>query len=105
MKIQTPTEFLTFADGYCDIFTVKGNLLDKKLMTLCFGDRVIGFKRHYAARAAGTEINRVVQIPLQRTIEPVNRAVIAGTEYKIEQVQHLDDTNPPVTVLTLKKVR
>lgn len=105
MKIQTPTEFLTFNDGVCDIYTVKANQRDEKLMTLCFGDRTIGFKRHYAARAANSEINRLVQVPLQTSIDTVHRAVIGGEEYKIEQVQQLRDTNPPVTVLTLRRVR
>lgn len=104
MKIQTPTEFLTFTDGFCDIYTVKGNKLDVKLLTLCFGDRVIGFKRHYAARAANSEITRMIQVPRQPSIDAVNRAVINGAEYKIEQLQQLPDTNPPVTVLTLRKI-
>ena len=104
MKIQTPTEFLTFTDGFCDIYNVKGNKLDQKLLTLCFGDRTVGMKRFYAARAASTEIDRVIQVPQQLSIEAVHRAVIAGAEYKIEQVQQLYDTNPPVTVLTLRKM-
>lgn len=104
MKIQTPTEFLTFTDGFCDIYTVKGNKLDVKLLTLCFGDRVIGFKRHYAARAANSEITLMIQVPRQPSIDVIHRAVINGAEYKIEQLQQLPDTNPPVTVLTLRKI-
>ncbi len=30
MKIQTPTEFLTFNDGSCDIYSVSGNKLADK---------------------------------------------------------------------------
>lgn len=104
MKIETPTEFLTFADGTCEIYSVKGNRIDEKLLTLCFGDRVIGYKRHFAARAANSDITRLIQVPRQFSIEAVNRAVIGGEEYKIEQVQHLPDTNPPATVLTLRKI-
>ena len=104
MKIQTPAEFLTFADGFCAIYSVSGNKIKDKLLTLCFGDRTVGMKRYYAARAASTEITRLIQVPRQLSIEAVHRAVINGTEYKIEQVQHLNDTNPPATVLTLRKV-
>ncbi len=103
MKIQTPTEFQTFNDGFCDIYSVTGSRRDKKLMQLCYGDRVIGYKRHFAARAASTEINRLIQVPLQLSITADNRAVINGAEYRIEQVQQLKDANPPVTVLTLKR--
>lgn len=104
MKIKTPTEFLTFTDGFCDIYSVKGNKRDQKLLTLCFGDRMVGMKRFYEARAASTEIDRVIQVPRQLSIEADHRAMIDGAEYKIEQVQHLNDTNPPATVLTLRKV-
>lgn len=104
MKIQTPTEFLTFNNGYCDVYTVKGNKPDKKIMTLCFGDRVAGFKRFFAARAASTNINRLIQVPMQFSVTPEHNVVISGTRYKIEQLQNLNDTNPPVTVLTLRKI-
>lgn len=104
MKIQTPTEFLTFNSGSCDIYSVKGNKLDTKLLTLCYGNRVVGFKRHFAARAASTEINQLIQIPLRENVTTENRAVIGKAEYKIEQAQNLYDTNPQATVLTLKKI-
>lgn len=104
MKINTPTEFLTFNDGICDVYNAKGNKLADKLMTLYFGDRTVGIKRYYAARAATVEINRLIQIPQQLSITASNRVVIDNNEYKIEQVQHLNDTNPPVTVLTLKRI-
>ena len=104
MKIQTPTEFLTFNDGTCDIYSVKGNKIDQKIMTLCYGNRVVGFKRHWDARAANTEITRLIQIPLREDVTTENRAVIGKAEYKIEQAQYLYDTNPPVTVLTLRRI-
>ena len=103
MKIQRPTEFLTFNDGQCDIYSVTGNKLGDKIMTLCFGNRTVGMKRFYAARAASIEITRLIQIPLREDITAENRAVIGTAVYKIEQSQNLYDTNPPVTVLTLQK--
>ena len=104
MKIQTPTEFLTFNDGQCDIYSVSGNRLADKLRTLCYGNRTVGMKRFYAARAASTEITRLIQIPLREDVTTENRAVIGKAEYKIEQAQYLYDTNPPATVLTLRKI-
>lgn len=104
MKIQTPTQFLTFSDGICDIYNVKGNRIADKLMSLYFGDRTVGMKRYYAARAATVEINRLIQIPQQKSITASNRIVIDSIEYKIEQIQHLNDTNPKATVLTLRKI-
>ena len=104
MKIETPTEFLTFTSGYCDIYSVKGNKRDQKKMTLCFGDRTVGMKRYYAARAATTEINRLIQVPQQLSITANDRVLIDANEYKIVQLQQLNDTNPRVTVLTLRYI-
>lgn len=104
MKIKMPTEFLTFNDGRCDIYSVSGNKLKDKLMTLYFGNRVVGMKRFYAARAASTEITRLIQIPLHEDVTAENNVVISGIRYRIEQSQNLYDTNPPVTVLTLHKI-
>ncbi len=104
MKIETPTEFLTFNDGSCDIYSVSGNKPKDKLLTLSYGNRTVGMKRFYAARAASTEINRLIQIPLRGDVTAENRAVIEKVIYKIEQAQYLYDTNPPVTVLTLRKI-
>ena len=104
MKIQTPSEFLTFNDGQCDIYSVSGNKLKDKIMTLCYGNRTVGMKRFYAARAANTEITRIIQVPLREDITTENRAVIEKAEHKIEQTQYLYDTNPPATVLTLRKI-
>lgn len=104
MKIQTLTEFLTFNNGWCDIYSVSGNRLKDKLMTLCYGNRTVGMKRFYAARAASTEITRLIQIPLREDVTADNNVVISGVRYRVEQSQNLYDTNPPATVLTLRKI-
>lgn len=61
-------------------------------------------KRFYAARAASTEITRLIHIPLHEDVTAENRAVIGKAVYKIEQSQNLYDSNPPATVLTLRKI-
>jgi len=101
MKINTPTEFLTFGDGQCDIYEVKGNQLVGKKMTLNFGERTVGMKRLYAARTASSEVNRLIQIPQMRSVTTKDAAIIDKIKYKIDAAQHLNDTNPPITVLTL----
>lgn len=104
MKIQTPTQFETFTDGVCDVYAVKDNKLGDKIMTLNFGDQVIGAKRYYSARAASIEITRLIRVPRQLSITGIERVVITGNKYKIEQVQHINDSNPPKTVLSLYKI-
>lgn len=105
MEIKTPTPFETFISGICDIYEVTGNQLGaKKLTGLAFGDKVVGYKRFYAAKTATVEINRVIQVQRQETITAKDNAVIGATRYKIEQIQQIPDTNPPVTVLTLRRI-
>jgi hypothetical protein len=107
-KIQTPTEFQTFGDGKCAVYEVVSNkLADQPVETLDFGERTIGMKRLYTARTATSEINRLVQVPQRRYISDSGKrynAVITGMRYKIDAAQHLDSTNPPVTILTLVQI-
>ena len=104
MKIKTPTEFLTFNSGICDIYKVKANRLDAKMYTLRFGERVTGIKRFYMAYAADVKINKVIHVPLKQDIQRGDRVVIGDIQYSIEQAQQFYDTNPPVSVLTLMKI-
>lgn len=104
MKIKTPMEFLTFNDGYCFIYSVKGNQLADRKAELRYGNRTLGMRRHYAARTAGVEINRLIQVPQNLEINTHDNAVIDGNRYSIEQAQYISDSNPPVTLLTLRKI-
>lgn len=105
MKIKTPTEFLTFSDGFVDIYTVANNKpVPPVRLHLAFGSRTVGMKRYWEARSDTTEITRLVQVPLREDITTHDQAVIAGVRYKILQAQPLYNTNPRVTVLTLQNI-
>lgn len=103
MKIKTTVEFLAFADGIVDIYQTDENddiMLSEK-QSYCFGNRTIGVKRYYAARQHDIKLDRVIHIQRNDEITSDLAAVINHTRYKIEQVQHFADTNPPSTVLSL----
>lgn len=104
MKIQTPTEFKTFRDGRCEVWSVSGNGLDTKICSVSFEDQTVTYRRYYAARAATTRVDRVIHVPQRPEIDVTRQIVIRGDRYKVEQCQPLDDTNPRITVLTLKKL-
>ena len=104
MEIKTPLKFETFTDGLLDIHNVSGNKLAEKVETLSFGNQVIGVKRNYAARSVNVEINKLVRVPLREYLTNKHNAVISGERFKIEQVQHIHDSNPPKTVLTLRQL-
>jgi len=77
-----------------------------------YGNRTVGVKRYWEARAQGAEITKLVSVPLYsltRDLFQVGEIVelrdyaIDGTPvfYKIEQVQLKEDTAPPCLYLTL----
>lgn len=106
MKIKTDIEFVTFSDGICDIYSEneEGNKIPK-YNKLGFSNRVLGFNRHYAARANNVQTNAVISIPeiagidIHDTLEIKNRG-----KYDIELIQNKFDTNPPSIDLTLRQL-
>lgn len=83
--------FLTFFDGEISI--------NEKIYR--YGERNISYKRHYAAKTAGVSISKVIHIPLTKDVEINALCSINGTQYIIESYQHVTDSKPPVTVITL----
>lgn len=105
MKIKTPTEFLTFTSGTCEVWSVSGNILRNKLYTLRFGERSISMSRYIEmSMAAAAQISRAIHVQLHDGIVQAHRVVIGNIQYKIERAQHMRSTNPPATVLYLSKI-
>lgn len=98
----------TFNDGLCDIgFSNNTGNFVQRLVGVRYQDRVVGAKRFYMAAQAQSEINAVIRVQQNKSI--MAREIVKATDlktgitrtYSIEQVQHINDTNPPVTDLTL----
>lgn len=110
MKIQTPNEFLTFCDGLLSLYAIEKNRVGECIAGgIHFGNRSISYKRLYAARAATSKIDKIVQIPyspsISQRIATGHVAVIIGTErFDVDSVQTLQNTSPPAQVLTLVRV-
>lgn len=107
MKIKLPNiEFTSFSDGICDIYSKdeEGNKIYKH-EGLGFSNRVLGFNRHYAAKAVQVQANAVIRIPqvpgidLHDTLEIKNLG-----RYDIELAQNIFDSNPPSINLTLRQL-
>ena len=107
MKIKTNTEFTTFNDGICNVFTTDedGERVADKYSNLGFENRVLGFKRYFEAAANQIEINRVIRIPDVPGITIYDFAEINLIKYGVKLVQKIYDTNPPSIDLTLDKAR
>lgn len=107
MKIQVPNiEFISFSDGLCDIYSSdeEGNK-NYKFKGLGFSNKVLGFARHYAAKAAQIQTNAVIKIPQLPGIDIHDTLEIKNLgKYDIELAQNIFDSNPPSIDLTLKQL-
>lgn len=96
-------KFEEFNDGTVEIYTVNDDDKLEKAITegLRFGEENVGITRHYAARAADTRVDKVIHVLLNQSIEPHEVAVIGNKQYDIDKVDHIKDTLPPISKLTL----
>lgn len=105
-------EFQKFNDGIADIYSVenvseKGDRPKEVLKLkyrLRFSRRTIGVKRYYEAMQAQVRLSNLIRVPVRNDISPQDVAVISGRQYRIEQVQHIGDTLPPTTLLSLSRL-
>lgn len=106
MKIESPTEFVSFSDGVCSIYSTdeQGNKVIKHA-SLGFSNRILGFRRVFAARAVQVQANAVIRIPQVPGVSAHDTVEITGVgRYDVEMVQPIFETNPPSTDLTLRQL-
>lgn len=97
-------KFEEFNDGVVDVYNVNSeDRLEKVKEGLRFGNENVGIKRHYAAKAADTRVDRVIHILQQRDVKPHQVVVIEGEQYDIDKADYIKATLPPITKLTLIK--
>lgn len=107
MKIKMDNiEFVSFADGVCDVYTEdEEGTPTYKYKGLGFTNRVLGFNRAFAAQAVQVKANAVIRIPQLKNIDAHDTVEIKGIgKYDIELVQNIFDTNPPSLDLTLRQL-
>lgn len=69
-----------------------------------FGDRVIGYGRQYAAMGVSQQVDRLIRIDRDESIEIGRVARIGSLTYRIDNIQHLlDEHNLKCTDLTLSR--
>lgn len=93
MRKADEIEFVTFNDGTCEINGKKHR----------YGNRTISMNRHYAAKSAGTKINKLIHILYTDTELADEKVIIGDTIYRVEQAQPTKATCPPCTILSLRK--
>lgn len=99
-----PKKFETFNSGIVEIFkTDKEGEPDERIAKLRFGNQVIGAGRYYKAKATDVDISRLIRVPLLENIMPHHIALINDKQYKIVQIQHIYESMPRKTLLSLEK--
>lgn len=69
-----------------------------------FRYKTIGVRRNYDAMQAGVRLDEMIVIMQDRNISPQDIAVVNGVQYDIKQVQHMNDTFPHTSLLSLQRL-
>ena len=102
------SKFEKFNDGKVKIYAENedGVLCSCNIPEMRFGNENTSYKRHYAAKAADTNITRLIHVPIiVSEIPPNTYAVIDDEQYSIEKVDTYEDNMPPVYKLTLCRLK
>lgn len=104
--------FEAFADGLVTVYSVV-NIAEegdrprdglRKLLSLPFDYKTVGLNRYVQGRQEDVEISEMVSVPCVSNISTQNIVVINNIQYKIWQMQRVNDTRPNTLKLSLKKV-
>ena len=109
---EKKTKFEVFNDGVAHI----SKLVDVSLpgfkpvfkpqpyKRFAFHYKTIGVRRNYEAMQAQVRLDEMILIAQDRHISPQDIAVIEGVQYDIKQVQHLNDSYPRTSLLSLQRL-
>lgn len=104
----------TFNDGVVNIYSVgnialSGNMpkegLTLKVGHLRYKEKTVGMSRYWIAKQAQAKIDMVIRVPKILAISVQDIAIpIDGNQYRIVQIQHIEDMEPPVMDLSLQRL-
>lgn len=98
--------FETFQDGELEICECEKRTLTRTIQSnVRFGNRTIGAVRFWNARVDGTELSKLIAIPIVPEIHQKNIVLIGGRQFEIAQIQEKIDTKPPCYYLSLKSIQ
>lgn len=101
------SKFEEFNDGIMKLYTENedGKLVRKFAGNLRFGEENVSIQRHYAAQAADQQVDKVIHVPLLEVFEAHDIAVIGEEQFDIDKVDNLKSNQPPITKLTLIRLK
>lgn len=101
------SKFEEFNDGIMGLYQENedGKLERKFAYDLRFGEENVSIQRHYAAKAADQEVEKVIHVPLLSIFEAHDVVVIEEDQFDVEKVDKLKNNQPPIAKLTLKRIQ
>lgn len=111
MKLQALTQ--TFNDGVLHIYSVEnvaesGNMpkdgLKAKVKNIRYAERTVGMGRYWTAMQEHVQITRLIRAQKIENVNVHDVVVIKGKQYKIVQIQYVQDTSPPCMDLSLERL-
>lgn len=103
-KTSQHVNFESFLDGLCDLWQLDESRNPVLLQSgIRFQNRVIGFKRNFAADQAGRTVQKLIRIPQNPLVKKGTFVVIGQEQYTVLQAQNIPDTIPRCTDLTLEQ--
>lgn len=97
-------QFESFLDGLCDLWQLDENRSPVLLQAgIRFQNRVVGFKRNFAADQAGRTVQKLIRIPQNPKVNKGTFVVIGQDQFTVLQAQNIPDTIPRCTDLTLEQ--
>lgn len=103
-KKKQKVQFESFLDGVCSLYQLDDNRKPVLLQDgIRFQNRVVGFKRNFAAEQASRTIQKLIRIPQNPLVEKGTFVVIEGRQYAVLQAQNIPDVIPKCTDITLEQ--
>lgn len=99
-------KFEEFNDGTVAIYRENDEGKLERVFTadFRFGEENVSIQRHYAAKVSDEQLDKVIHIQKQKGIAAHDIVVSDGEQFYIEKVDHIKDTLPPITKLSLIKL-
>ena len=92
-----------FNDGIAIICETKNKAIVKEVARLRFGIRTIGVTRFYQAKISGSNIDKLISVPVNKFVNAKSVILIEDEQYTVKQLQEKMDTVPPTVYITLLK--
>lgn len=107
----------SFCDGITNIYKVSNLALPGDMpreglvlqQTLRYHERTVGMGRYYQAMQNNIKVDFVIRCPEVRGLSEKNTDILVailidGQQYKVMQIQYIEDAEPPSMDLTLERV-